>query len=157
EGRLGFRLRLAPWLGLFAAFATAIKRFDNGDSIGGDPPIFSVYDTTTVQGFSEGTTFVRGSVGIVVDARDSVGRPSAGAIGSVAFDYPGGFGGDRAHYPRFRASLGVPINLWWHTHVLWLYSAMEMAWNNGDTPVPFSELPWLGGPDSLRGFRYQDF
>jgi len=23
--------------------------------------------------------------------------------------------------------------------------------------VPFSELPTLGGPDTLRGFRYQDF
>src|SRR5262249_54400561 len=151
------RLRMAPWIGLFATFATALKRFDNGDNIGGDPPIFSVYNPDTIQGFSDATTFVRGTVGIVLDARDSVGRPTPRVIRPVAFDCTGGFGGDHAHSPRFRASLGVPINLWWHTHVLWLYGATEMAWNNGDPPVPFSELPTLGGPDTLRGFRYQDF
>jgi outer membrane protein assembly factor BamA len=31
-----------------------------------------------------------------------------------------------------------------------------MTWPN-DAPVPFSELPTLGGPNDLRGFRFQDF
>jgi outer membrane protein assembly factor BamA len=37
-----------------------------------------------------------------------------------------------------------------------LQAATELAWPIEEA-VPFSELPMLGGPDDLRGFRFQDF
>jgi Omp85 superfamily domain len=157
EVRVAVRLRLLPWLAAFGAVSTGLKRFGNGQNIGGDPEIFTVYDPTTIQGFSDGTTFIRSAVGLVLDARDQVGRTAAGVVGSVVFDWTEGIHNDRASYPRLRGSLGVPINLWRHTHVLWLGGAFAMAWNHDDTLVPFSELPTLGGPDTLRGFRRDDF
>jgi hypothetical protein len=156
EARVGLRLRLWPWMGLYATVGSGIKRFGDGDNIGGDPSLFTVYDPNTINGFVHGTTFVRATLGMVIDLRDDPIRPSRGLFAEAAFDYTHGIDGDFASYPRLRASLSVPINLWAHTHVLWLRGATAMVWP-GDAPVPFSELPTLGGPDDLRGFRFGDF
>jgi hypothetical protein len=158
EGRVGLRVRALPWLGLFATVSSGFKRFGNGDRVGGDPGVIFVYDTTTIPGFDHGTTFVRGGAGFIADIRDDAAQPSTGALVQVSFDYTHGVGDDRSSYERLRGLLGVPINLWAHTHVLWLQAATMLAWPNDDTrPIPFSELPTLGGPSDLRGFRFQDF
>jgi outer membrane protein assembly factor BamA len=156
ESRLALRLRPQPWLGLFASFSTGLKRFGNGDNIGGDPGVFYVYDTNTIAGFTHGTSFVRAGLGIVVDVRDGVARTASGLLVQASADYTHGIDGDLASYERLRALVGVPLNLWAHTHVLWLQAATALTWTN-DSTVPFSELPTLGGPDNLRGFRFQDF
>ncbi|MCU1282536.1 MAG: outer membrane protein assembly complex, YaeT protein [bacterium] len=152
----GLRLRPQPWLGLFATFATGIKRFDNGDRVGGDPGVAFVYDPTTIAGFVHGTTFVRAGTGFVLDLRDGSARASSGVLVQASFDYTHGIDGDVSSYERLRALALVPINLWAHTHVLRLQAATAVTWQNQEL-VPFSELPTLGGPDDLRGFRFQDF
>jgi hypothetical protein len=156
EARLGLRLRPLPWLALFTTITTGFKRFDNGDRVGGDPGIVFVYDTTTIPGFTQGTTFVRPGASLVVDLHDNAARHSSGLLVQASFDYTHGIGGDTASYWRLNALAAVPINLWAHTHVLWLQAATAVTWPH-ERSLPFSELPTLGGPDNLRGFRFQDF
>lgn len=156
ETRLAVRLRPLPWLAFYGTLSTGLKRFGNGDHVGGDPGVIYVYDTTAIPGFPHGTTFARAGVGTVVDLRDHKTRAGTGLLIDAAFDYTHGIDGDFATYERMRALVGVPIPLWTRTHILWLQAATSLAWQN-DAPVPFSELPTLGGPDDLRGFRYQDF
>jgi outer membrane protein assembly factor BamA len=153
-----FRVRAVDGLAFFASGAGGFKRFANGDRVGGDQGIIYSFDTTTIPGFSDGTTYVRGAVGFDADTRDS---PFGGATGIVVrgvFDYTHGIDRtDSASYERLSGMVGLPINLWARTHILWLSAATSLAWPNGSDQVPFSELPTLGGPNDLRGFRFQDF
>lgn len=152
-------LRMRPVRGLsfFTSFTTGLKRFDNGDRVGSVAGIIYAFDTTAIPGFTHGTTFVRAGAGFDLDTRDSPVRAAAGLVLHGAFDYSHGIDGDQADYERLAAMLGVPINLWSRTHVLWLAATTSLAWQNGTVPIPFSELPTLGGPNDLRGFRFQDF
>jgi Omp85 superfamily domain len=156
EARLGLRARLLPWLGLYLTYGAGLKRFANGDRVGGDPGVDYVYNPASITGFVQGTTFFRASAGLVLSALDNERRPSRGLWANVAADYTYGIDGDPSSYERLRAHAGVPINLWAHTHVLWLLAATALTWSNAG-PVVFSELPTLGGPDDLRGFRLHDF
>ncbi len=156
EGRAVLRVRPVRQLALFASVSSALKRFGNGDRVGGDPGVIYIYDTAAIPGFQNGTTFVRASAGFRLDTRDPPIRAASGLLLQAAFDFTRDLDQDAASYERFRASLGVPINLWSHTHVLWLKASTAIVWQN-DGLVPFSELATLGGPDDLRGFRFQDF
>jgi hypothetical protein len=153
---LGLRVRATRGVSFFAVFTTGLKRFENGDRVGDVPGVVYVFDTATIPGFTHGTTFVRASAGFHLDSRDTPLRAAAGLVVHGAFDYTHGIDGDTASYERLSGSVGVPINLWARTHVLWLSATTALTWQN-DAPVPFSELPTLGGPNDLRGFRFQDF
>jgi outer membrane protein assembly factor BamA len=156
ESQLSLRFRPRHGISLFATFATGLKRFDNGDRVGGVPGIVYVFDTTAIPGFQHGTTFVRASTGFDLDTRRSPLTAATGVVVRGAFDYTHGIDGDMASYERLVGTVGVPIDLWQATHVLWLSATTAIAWQN-DGVIPFSELPTLGGPNDLRGFRFQDF
>jgi hypothetical protein len=156
ESHLVLRVRPIHGLSLFATFATGLKRFGNGDAVGGNPGIIYVYDTSTIPGFEHGTTYVRTGAGFYFDLRDTPLRSTTGLVLRGAFDYSHGIDGDVATYERLSAMLGIPIDVWQGTHVLWFSATTALTWPN-DAPVPFSELPTLGGPNDLRGFRFQDF
>lgn len=151
-------LRYRPFRGLemWTLFSVGVKRFDNGDRVGGDPGVVYVYETAGIPGFNQGTTFVRPGAGFELDTRDSPLRSAVGLVVRGAFDYTHGIDGDVATYERFAGNVGFPINLWSRTHILWLAATSALTWQN-DAQVPFSELPTLGGPNDLRGFRFQDF
>lgn len=151
-------LRYRPFRGLemWTLFSVGVKRFDNGDRVGGDPGVVYVYETSGIPGFNQGTTFVRPGAGFELDTRDSPLRSAVGLVVRGAFDYTHGIAGDVATYERFAGNVGIPINLWSRTHILWLAATSALTWQN-DAQVPFSELPTLGGPNDLRGFRFQDF
>jgi outer membrane protein assembly factor BamA len=154
--QVALRVRPVRGLSLLALVSTGLKRFDNGDRIGDVPGILFVFDPATIPGFVHGTTYVRAGIGFDLDTRDTPVRAAAGLVVHGAFDYTHGIDGDAATYERLAGSVGIPIDLWSRTHVLWLSAATALTWQN-DAPVPFSELPTLGGPNDLRGFRFQDF
>jgi hypothetical protein len=156
ESRLTLRVRVQPWLGLYATLTSGLKRFGNGDRLGGDPSIDFVYDTAAIPGFTHGTSFVRGGAGFAVDLRNQLGLTATGLLVRGWFDFTHGIDGDFASYWRVHGLVGVPIDLWQRTHVLWLQAATSAAWPDVGN-IPFSELPTLGGPNDLRGFRFQDF
>jgi hypothetical protein len=156
ETRVALRVRPLRALALFLSLGSGLKRFGNGDRIDDEPGVIYVYDTSRIAGFDHGTTFVRAAAGFSLDSRDAPNRAATGVVLSCDFAFTHGLDGDRADYERLSASLGVPIDLWSRTHVLYLRASTAMIWQN-DAPVPFSELPALGGPNDLRGFRFQDF
>jgi outer membrane protein assembly factor BamA len=148
----------------------AIKRFGNGDPRAGDPGIAQVYcvrvrehcvdgivDPREVPGFNRGTQFVRSSVDLLLDTRDNGFEPTAGFFLQGQADYTHGLGFDHSSYFRITGSAGVAISVWQRSHVLVLRATTSVIEPTNDVPVPFSELLALGGPDSLRGFRFGAF
>jgi hypothetical protein len=160
------RFTVRPEVGFFLGTQLGIRRFANGRSVGGDPPIEEVYcvrnvvgrcvdgvNDALVPGFNQGTQFFRAIGGFVLDTRDSAFRPSSGALLELHLDYSHGLGDDPSNYLRVSGSTTGVLDLWKRTHVLIVRAwGMIVAPFSGQ-PVPFTELVVLGGPDNLRGVR----
>jgi hypothetical protein len=168
----GARLALqrSPELALSLGGFVGFRRFGNGESLSGYAPIAEVYcvqgisgcvpntvDERLVPGFNQGTQFLRAALGMHLDLRDALVRPTLGALVDLEADYSHGLGADDSSYFRVRGAATVDINLWRHRHILVLRGVTAVALPTGHAIVPFSELPALGGPEDLRGFLYQEF
>jgi outer membrane protein insertion porin family len=96
------------------------------------------------------TSLVSGS--LTRDSRDSVLAPTRGGLTSVSLDVAG-FGGD-SRYIKTVASTAYfqPI---WFGHVLSgrLEGGYGLGW--ADEPLPLFERFYLGGPNSIRGFKFR--
>lgn len=124
---------------------------NNGD----DPSLEDVYDVDRLVGFDEGADVVRLLGSFEVDARNRRGRTSRGlhfvALGggappqmrNVAFGY---YGSEVTGY----------FNLLHHSRIFVARMGIE-AVHGPDDRIPFSELPRLGGPLRLRGYRLGTF
>ena len=115
-------------------------------------------DELQVPGFNQGTQFFRAGADIHFDSRDNMFRPSSGALIELGADWSHGFGFDRlattcACTPGCRrcSTCGSARAR------SWCASRSTTCEPIGKTPVPFSELIVLGGPDTFRGFRYGRF
>jgi hypothetical protein len=164
-------LRLVQPLVLSFGAAFGWRQFADGEPYNGDPSITEVWcvrlqsgacipntvSNTLVPGFNSGTRFFRASAGLTLDLRDSLAHATTGFLLSVGADYSHGLAGDDSNYFRLFGAGTLPINLWRHRHVLLASVATEILAPIGIVPVPFSELPTLGGPDNLRGFRTDIF
>jgi hypothetical protein len=166
-------LRYAPWryLAIGGGGGFGLKRFGNGHPVNGDRPIDEVYcirlldlrcipgtvDPLLVPGFDIGTTFLRANAEIRVDTRDSPIRTASGVYLALDADYTWGLGNDPSNYFRLHGEGAVAINLWQRSRVLVLRAWADLIAPLGDGFVPFSELAKLGGPDTLRGFRIDQF
>jgi outer membrane protein assembly factor BamA len=93
------------------------------------------------------------------DLRDDLIRPTLSALIDIEADYSHGIGDDVSSYFRLRGSADFSISLWrGHGHVLVLHASTMMVAPMADNGVvPFSELAVLGGPETLRGFRVNQF
>lgn len=169
------RLRLSPAVSLYFGGIFGLRNFGNGAQIGDELPIARVYcrrvleqfcselqiDEALVPGFTNGTRFLRGAVALRVDTHDVPHRPASGAFLWLGADYSHGLGStDPSSYLRAYGDLGAALDLWQRSRILVVRVSVAMAVPLGDAPVPFSELPTLGGPDSLRGarlWRFRDF
>ena len=139
------------------------RRFGNGVPYGGDRPIDEVYcgaasadvrsavDERRVPGFAAGTQFVRERRELHIDSRTTelcVGLHGRCAAPSTR----------TASAATSRATCGCtatsapPFEVWRH-RALYLGVSADDELAFGKTPIPFSELVQLGGPDDLRGFR----
>jgi len=168
------RVRLTPIFSLALSLGYGMRNYGDGRSTDSFPAISKVYcvrdangfclrpqqvDDRVVPGFTSGTHFMRGGIGMRVDSRDNPYRPTRG----VLFDADGGYShglADPSSYFRISSGLSGVINLYRKTHVLVLRAYAEMTLPTNDAPVPFTELTKLGGPDDLRGFtwgRFRDF
>lgn len=130
---------------------TAPIRFLDND----EPSIEQVYDTDDLTGFDTGTDIVQ-LFGIVeVDTRNYVGRTSRG----VHFTAMGGGAPPQARgvaFAHYGAELTGYFNLFADTRIFVLRGGLE-AVHGEDDAIPFSELPRLGGPLRLRGYRLGRF
>ncbi len=170
----GARLDLRPTSYLAFTFGGyfGLRRFANGETYDGNAPIDQIYcvraadgrcvpgtvDERQVPGFNQGTQFLRAAAGVHLDLRDDRVRPTLGALVDAEADYSHGLGdSDDSSYFRIRGAASVALNLWQHSHLLILRGATELVLPVENAAVPFSELTTLGGPEDLRGFRWQEF
>jgi hypothetical protein len=160
----GATLRARPMrsLDIDVGVAFGLRRFANGGAYG-DRPIAEVYcarlidgrclgvvDDELAPGFNDGTQFVRPSVAIHIDSRH--GETSAGILVDAGAQYTHGLGGDTSSYLRLHGHVGTAFEIWRHRSLYVGVSLDDMV-QFGSTPIPFSELVVLGGPDDLRGFQ----
>jgi hypothetical protein len=116
-------------------------------------------DERLVPGFSNGSQFVRTGLSLDLDTRDSAAHPTSGMLLDLAATYTVGLA-DPSSYLGLRGGLSAVIDLHQRTHTLLLSLRTELVVPAGNEFVPFTELPTLGGPDTLRGFapgRFRDF
>jgi outer membrane protein assembly factor BamA len=167
----GLELTFAP--GVFLGFTSGfgLRRFGDGISIAGEPPISEVYcvadlsgqcrsrtvDEVRVPGFAAGTQFFRTGARLRIDSRDNYYRPSSGGVLELGFDWTHGIGGDASQYLRGHGTLGGVLDLWQRSRSLVARIEANALESLSQAAVPFSELIVLGGPDSFRGFRYGRF
>jgi hypothetical protein len=120
-----------------------------------DRSIEQVYDVDRLPGFRSGVDVARLLARLELDRRDHRGRTGRGLHGLVVAGGapPQARGVAFAHYG---AELSAFVNLFARTRVLVLRVALEAV--HGQTRrIPFSELPRLGGPLRLRGYRINRF
>ena len=120
----------------------------------GERSLTQTYDTARLPGFDHGANTLELNGNVVIDTRDNEGATSSGA-------YLEAFGGGLVPQHQYRfahygAELTGYINLYQHTRVLVLRLAHE-AVAGDDDKIPFADLPRLGGPSRLRGFRLDRF
>ena len=165
----GGKLTYAARPGLFVDIDTmfGLRRFGNGRNIADELPIAEVYcvrdlsglcvpdsvDEVRVPGFNKGTQFFRAGATLRLDSRDNWYRPSSGALVELGLDWSHGLGFDQSHYARAHAAISAVLDLWQRSRVLIVRLEANDLEPIGTSPVPFSELIVLGGPDTFRGFR----
>jgi outer membrane protein assembly factor BamA len=121
---------------------------------GGDASIESVYDTRQLPGYTNGSMTLELDASVVVDTRDTAGLTSSGAYVEA---FAGGVPrlGEFGYVHEGLAASGF-FNLYRKTRVLVVRGVIEGV--EGPTErIPFDELPRLGGPQRLRGYRLDQF
>jgi outer membrane protein assembly factor BamA len=108
-------------------------------------------------GIDRQTSFWRGGAGIAYDWRNDASNPTSG--GGYAAQYVRYLDADLGRYSFHRVDLNAShyIPLFNHTRVIALHGASSLTSTNRSQRVPFYVQPTLGGPDTLRGYRYNRF
>ena len=146
-GRLGAPLQLG---------ATAVYNVrDFGPRTrGGDPSLETVYDADQVIGFEDHVGVVEGDVNVVIDTRDVKGATGRGTYFEAFAGRATGVGG--YEFWHHGVELSQYLDLYRGTRVLVLRGVVEGV-EGLDHEIPFTELPRLGGPERLRGYRLDRF
>ena len=156
EGRAVLRVRPVRQLALFASVSSALKRFGNGDRVGGDPGVIYIYDTAAIPGFQNGTTFVRASAGFRLDTRDPPIRAASGLLLQAAFDFTRDL--DRTPPPT---SASAPRSACPSIcgRARTFCGSRRRPRSSGRTTAWCRSPSWRrsAAPNDLRGFRFQDF
>lgn len=120
-----------------------------------DPSIEQVYETGSIPGFDDGVDVAQLLGSFEIDGRDRAGQPSRGFYTRII----GGGAPPQARsvaYLRYGAELSTYFDLFRRSRILVLRAALE-AVHGESANIPFSELPRLGGPHRLRGYRLNHF
>lgn len=130
--------------------ATSFNLFDGSTNT----PTRSVYDTRQIVGFEETVRTLELSATMLVDTRDKEGGTSSGTY----FDAFGGGVVPLSQYRYFHYGFDAAtfVDLYRKNRVLVVRAAVDAV--EGDREdVPFTDLPRLGGPTRLRGYRLDRF
>jgi len=153
-----FRPGLRIYKGLSASFIGSYL----ADNVG--PGHASRYISTEKQygpdaapGIDHQTDFWRGGGLIVYDWRDQPSGTTSG--GRYSAQYVRYLDQNLSRYSFMRVDLDAwqYIPLFNHTHAIALHGASTLTDTNGTQQVPFYLQPTLGGPDTLRGYRFDRF
>lgn len=163
------RARLSALVHLSDRFAAGIHgelgHTDFGDDpdLRGDADIAEVYDTGALVGFEDGSTSVYSELELRYDSRRvtryylSRAVPSTGWLASLFGGVQVDVGGSgRDPFARIAFDLQRFVDLYGGDRVLVARLFFE-AVGGGLDDVPFTDLPALGGPQLLRGYRRDRF
>ena len=95
------------------------------------------------------------SAGLNYDSRNRYFNPTRGLQGNLFVEYAGGFLGGDAAYTKFRGEIG-------YYHRIWKFLVGHMKFGAGymfegsNGKMPVYERFFLGGLDSIRGYKYGD-
>lgn len=108
-------------------------------------------------GIDRQTNFWRGGGVLEYDWRDRASDPTSG--GKYSAQYVRYLDQDLGRYSFFRLDLNASqyIPLFNHTRVIALRGSSSLTTSSGNQRVPFYLQPALGGPDTLRGYRFNRF
>lgn len=95
------------------------------------------------------------SAAIERDTRNSYIDPTDGSINSFSIEYAGGFLGGDSAYTKYVAKSGWYYPLFWDT-VGHVNAAIGYVKENPDGKLPVYEKFYLGGLNSVRGFKFGD-
>lgn len=91
-------------------------------------------------------------IGFIRDTRDKLFSPTTGSRNSISVSYAGGpFGGD-AEFTKVEASSSWYFPMFWST-VFHVSGSAGEAFENEDGKLPVYEKYFLGGMNSIRGFK----
>jgi outer membrane protein assembly factor BamA len=115
------------------------------------------YGPEVAPGIDHQTDFWRGGGRIEFDWRDRPFFTTSG--GRYSAQYVRYLDQNLGRYSFMRVDLDAwqYIPLFNHTHVFALHAASSLTDTNGAHVVPFYLQPTLGGPDTLRGYRFDRF
>lgn len=96
------------------------------------------------------TSMVTGAVSR--DSRDDIRRPSKGALSAVSLDFAG-LGGDS----RFVKTTGSTAHFFpiWLNHIVSGRAEAAYGFGWSDEPLPIFERFYLGGPNTIRSFKFR--
>ena len=115
------------------------------------------YGPGVAPGINRQTDFLRGGGQVAFDWRDNPSNPSSG--GRYSAQYVRYLDRNLSAFSFYRVDLDAVeyIPLLNHTHVIVLHGASSLTDTENGQQVPFYLQPTLGGPDTLRGFRFGRF
>ena len=108
-------------------------------------------------GIDRQTDFWRGGGRIEYDWRDSAASPTSGGKYSAQYVRYLDQNLGRNSFLRLDLDAWQYVPLFNHTRVIALHGASSLTTTNGTQEVPFYLQPTLGGPDTLRGYRFDRF
>lgn len=131
------------------------RRFDPGRRLSaGQRSIEEVYDLALIPGFLSGADTLELTLDLQLDFRDHPGRPTDGFLFEA---FAGGVPPQgNWRYFHWGAEVSVFFELWAPERVLVLRGFVEGVEADAGR-VPFADLPRLGGPYRLRGYRLNTF
>jgi hypothetical protein len=130
--------------------ATSFSLFDGSTNT----PTRAVYDPARITGFGETVRTLELTATLLVDTRNQVGGTSSG---SYLDAFVGGVPPlSRFRYVHYGFDAATFIELYRQTRVLVLRVAVDAVEGN-EARIPFTDLPRLGGPTRLRGYRLDRF
>jgi len=115
------------------------------------------YGPNVAPGINRQTDFLRGGGLVGFDWRDDPSKPTSG--GRYSAQYVRYLDRNLSAFSFYRVDLDAVqyIPLLNHTRVIALHAASSLTDTQSSQQIPFYLQPVMGGPDTLRGFRYGRF
>jgi hypothetical protein len=115
------------------------------------------YGPEVAPGIDHQTDFWRGGGRVQFNWLDQESNPTSGGLYSA--QYVRYLDQNLGRYSFLRLDLDASqyVPLFNHTHTIALHGASSLTNTNGSQVVPFYLQPTLGGPDTLRGYRFDRF
>lgn len=145
-------VHVLPWL----RFGGEVGRFDPEVGPGSDPLIPSieqVFNDDNAPGLATQPTFMYKNVLVEVDYRDQPGNARSGGLWRATYGAWNDGSLDQYDFGRFDAEMAHFFPIFDKKRVFAVRLGLSYVNNAPGSRVPFYFLPYIGGSDSVRGFR----